>query len=142
MIQAAFYTDKSSGSISLKLSGHAGAANKGHDIICSAASMLAYTVAQTAQYMYAEGGLRKKPRIDIADGNATIVVKPKDDSYAEALHTFFVAQVGFSLLAHNYPQFVELKSFDLAQESHLQRTRPPDGQTRTCPPDGLKGAIL
>ena len=48
MIQAAFYTDKSSGSISLKLSGHAGAANKGQDIICSAASMLAYTVAQTA----------------------------------------------------------------------------------------------
>ena len=54
MIQAAFYTDKSSGSISLKLSGHAGAANKGQDIICSAASMLAYTVAQTAQYMYAQ----------------------------------------------------------------------------------------
>ena len=74
--------------------------------------------AQTAQYMYAEGGLRKKPRIDIADGNATIVVKPDDSYKAEALHTFFVAQVGFSLLAHNYPQFVELKSFDLAQESH------------------------
>ena len=78
-------------------------------------ALLAHNVAQTAQYMYAEGGLRKKPRIDIADGNATIVVKPKDDSYAEALHTFFVAQVGYSLLAHNYPQFVVLKSFGLAE---------------------------
>lgn len=114
MIRAAFYTDKSSGSITLKLTGHAGAAEKGQDIICASASILAYTVAQTMEYMHAEGGLRKKPRIEFSDGNATIVAKPKEDSYAEALHTFFVAQVGYSLLAHNYPQYVELKSFGLA----------------------------
>ena len=114
MIRAAFYTDKSSGSITLKLTGHAGAAEKGQDIICASASILAYTVAQTMEYMHAEGGLRKKPRIEFSDGNATIVAKPKEDSYAEALHTFFVAQVGYSLLAHNYPQYVELKPFGLA----------------------------
>lgn len=114
MIQAAFYTDKSSGSISLKVRGHAGAADKGNDIICASASILAYTVAQTMEYMYAEGNLRKKPRIEFVDGDATIVAKPKDESYAEALHTYFVAQVGYSLLAHNYPQYVELKSFKLA----------------------------
>lgn len=114
MIQAAFYTDKSSGSISLKIKGHAGAAEKGNDIICASATTLAYTVAQAMEYMYAEGGLRKKPRIEFADGDATIVAKPKDDSYGEALHTFFVAQVGYSLLAHNYPQYVELKPFKLA----------------------------
>ena len=113
MIQAAFFTDKSSGSITLKVRGHAGAAEKGQDIICSASSILAYTVAQTLEYMHAEGGLRKKPRIEFADGDATIVAKPKDESYAEALHTFFVAQVGYSLLAHNYPQYVELKPFKL-----------------------------
>ena len=114
MIQAAFFTDKSSGSISLKVRGHAGAAEKGNDIVCASSSILAYTVAQAMEYMYAEGGLRKKPRIEFADGDATIVAKPKDDSYAEALHTFFVAQVGYSLLAHNYPQYVELKPFKLA----------------------------
>ena len=113
MVKAEFFTNKESGSITMKLTGHAGAANKGQDIVCSAASILAYTVAQTMEYMHAEGGLRKKPRIEFADGDATIVAKPKDDSYAEALHTFFVAQVGYSLLAHNYPQFVELKSFKL-----------------------------
>lgn len=113
MIQAAFYTDKSSGSISLKMRGHAGAAEKGNDIVCASASMLAYTLAQTIEYMHAEGGLRKKPRIDFTDGDATIVAKPKDESYAEALHAFFVVQVGFSLLAHNYPQYVELKPFRL-----------------------------
>ena len=115
MIQAAFFTDKSSGSISLKVRGHAGAAEKGNDIVCASSSILAYTVAQAMEYMYAEGGLRKKPRIEFADGDATIVAKPKDDSYAEALHTFFVAQVGYSLLAHNYPQYVGLKPFKLAE---------------------------
>ena len=114
MIQAAFYTDKSSGSISLKLTGHAGAAKKGEDIVCASASILAYTVAQTVQYMHAEGGLRKKPRIEFADGNATIVAKPKAESYAEVLHTCFVAQVGYSLLSHNYPQYVALTPFKLA----------------------------
>lgn len=113
MIQASFYTDKSSGSISLKVRGHAEAAEKGHDIICASASILAYTVAQAMEYMHAEGGLRKKPRIEFAGGDATIVAKPKGESYAEVLHTFFVAQVGYSLLAHNYPQYVELKPFKL-----------------------------
>ena len=38
-------------------------------------------------------------------------VKPKTEFYAEAMHTYFVAQVGFSLLAHNNPQFVEFTGF-------------------------------
>lgn len=115
MIQASFYTDKSSGSISLKVCGHAGAAKRGEDIVCASASILAYMVAQTMEYLYAEGGLRKKPRIEFSGGDATIVAKPKDESHAEVLHTFFVAQVGYSLLAHNYPQYVELKPFKLAE---------------------------
>jgi hypothetical protein len=49
------------------------------------------------------------------DGEAAIVAKPKGECFAEALHAFFVAQVGYSLLARNYPQFVELKSFGLAE---------------------------
>ena len=85
MVRAAFYTDKSSGSITLKLTGHAGAAEKGQDIVCASASILAYTVAQTMEYMHAEGGLRKKPRIEFSDGNATIVAKPKEDSYASTV---------------------------------------------------------
>lgn len=113
MVHAAFYTDKSSGSISLRLTGHAGAGERGHDVICAAASVLAYTIAQAMEYMHAEGGLRKKPRIDFSDGEAAIVAKPKAETYAEALHAFFIVQVGFSLLAHNYPQFVALHPFKL-----------------------------
>ena len=111
MIKAQFSIDKHSDSIILKLSGHAGAAKEGEDIICASASILAYTVAQMAQFMYEKKELRKKPTIKMEKGDAEIVIKPKKAMYAEALHTFFVAQVGFTLLAHNYPQYVELEMF-------------------------------
>ena len=111
MVQAEFFTNKESGSITLKLTGHAQQAKKGADIVCAAASILAYTVAQALQFMYEQGDLQKKPRIKLEEGDTIIVAKPKAASYAEALHTFFVAQVGYHLLAHNYPQYVSLSSF-------------------------------
>ena len=115
MVQAEFFTNKESGSITLKLTGHAQQAKKGADIVCAAASILAYTVAQALQFMYEQGDLQKKPRIKLEEGDTIIVAKPKADSYAEALHTFFVAQVGYHLLAHNYPQYVSLSSFGEAE---------------------------
>ena len=111
MVQAEFFTNKESGSITLKLTGHAGQAEHGSDIVCSAASILAYTVAQTLQFQYEEGGLKKKPHLKLEPGNTVIVAKPKPERYEEALHTFFVAQVGYSLLAKTYPQYVSLSSF-------------------------------
>ena len=115
MVKAEFFTNKESGSITMKLTGHAGQAEVGKDIVCSAASILAYTVAQALQFMYEEGGLKKKPHIKLEPGDTIIVAKPKEETYAEALHTFFVAQVGYHLLAHNYPQYVELSSFGEAE---------------------------
>ncbi len=115
MISVTFSANKESGSIALKLSGHADAAQKGEDIVCSAATILAYTVAQTLQFMYEDGALQKKPRLDLKNGDAFIVAKPKADSYAEALHTFFVAQVGYHLLAQSYPQCVALETFGEAE---------------------------
>jgi uncharacterized protein YsxB (DUF464 family) len=116
MICAEFYSDKSSGAISLKVEGHAGAAKKGKDIVCAAASVLAYTAAQAVQWQFEDGCLRKKPRIELDDGECIIVAKPKDEHYNIVLHTFWVAQTGFHLLSQSYPQFVELKSFGHAAE--------------------------
>lgn len=109
MIKAEFRNDGNK--ITLRVKGHAEAAREGEDIICASASMLAYTAAQTLQFLWAEGGLKRKPIAEIEKGNARIEVIPNKDTYAEALHTFFVVQVGFHLLAHNYPQYVELVSF-------------------------------
>lgn len=115
MIRAKFTENPESRSITLTVTGHAGQAPAGQDIICSSATILMYTVAQMAQYMYSRDKLKKKPHITMGDGDASITVKPKDAYYGEALHTFFVAQVGYSLLAHNYPQFVELTMFGTAE---------------------------
>lgn len=115
MISVAFSANKDAGSITLKLTGHADAAKKGEDIVCSAATILAYTVAQTLQFMYEDGALQKKPHLKLENGDAFIVAKPKPESHAEALHTFFVAQVGYHLLAQSYPQCVELTTFGEAE---------------------------
>ena len=111
MVRAEFSRSDADGSITLVVNGHAGAAKEGEDIVCSSASILAYTAAQTLRFMYEDGGLKEKPTIRVEKGDALIVAKPNDDRYKEALHTFFVVQVGFLLLSRNYPEFVSLKSF-------------------------------
>ncbi len=113
MIAASFC--RNDNGITLRLTGHAGMAKEGEDIVCASASILAYTVAQSLLFLYEEGGLEENPLIRLDSGDAEITAIPKDTSYKEALHIFFVAQVGYSLLAHNYPQYVELNSFGEAE---------------------------
>lgn len=108
MITAKFY-QKDSGSIHMSLKGHAQSAPYGEDLICSAATMLAYTVAQALEFMWEHGKLKKKPKISLTEGNAIIVATPTEEDYAEALHTFWVAQCGIHVLQHNYPQHVKLE---------------------------------
>ena len=109
MINVKFTQSEVTGSISLKVKGHAQQAPEGHDIVCASATILAYTVAQMVTDTYQKGGLKKPPKIKIEKGNVVVTCHPKNDTYADLLHTYFVAQVGYHLLAHNYPQFVELK---------------------------------
>lgn len=109
MIKIKLSESKAKGSLSLKLKGHAGQAPLGEDIVCASASILAYTVAQMVTDISSKGGLKKPPTIKLEKGDAVVTCYPKDETYAELLHTYFVAQVGYNLLAHNYPQFVELQ---------------------------------
>ena len=109
MIMARFYQKPSNGSIHMTLKGHAEAAPKGEDLICASATMLAYTVAQAVQFLHEQGKLKKKPKIRITDGEATIIATPTEEAYAETLHTYWVAQCGIHVLQHNYPQNVKLE---------------------------------
>ena len=97
-----------------KIDGHAGQDDKGHDIVCSAASILAYTLAQTMRYIDEQKGFELKPVIQLNEGKAIILVRPKEEYEGEVLQTFFTIEVGYSLLAQNYPQYVELKPFGQA----------------------------
>lgn len=95
----------------LTLSGHAGAAPAGIDTVCAAASMLAYTVAQEVLEMEDKGKLRKKAHIKLDKGEALITCKPKKSAWSEALHLYKVAQTGYRLLAANFPENVQVKTF-------------------------------
>ena len=110
MIRATF--EKEEGKfISLRVDGHAGQAEPGKDIVCSAASILVYTVAQTIMQMHKQKWLKKKPNINLKDGKAIVTCVPKPEYYEECLMAFFVAEVGYHLLETNYPQYVGLKMF-------------------------------
>ena len=115
MIKASF-TRTEDKTLLFKIDGHAGQDNSGHDIVCSAASILAYTLAQTMRYIKEKQGFEAKPVIHLNEGNATILVRPKEEYEGEVLQTFFTIEVGYSLLAQNYPQYVELKPFGEAKQ--------------------------
>lgn len=111
MITANFTQDRESGSIILKVSGHALSAEKGKDLICAAASVLSYTLAQSMEFMYEEGELQKRPHISLKEGDAFVAAKPKTANYNKCLHAFFIVQIGFLLLSRSNPENVELLSF-------------------------------
>lgn len=116
MITVKFRTHDATRYLRLTVEGHAGSDTKGHDLVCASASILAYTVAQVVRTMEHHGDLKGKPCIELNDGDATIIFRCKDDDiYAEARHTFFVAETGYSLLAHNFPQYVEVRSVGKAK---------------------------
>ncbi len=109
MITARFYQKKDAGSIHMTLKGHANTAPVGEDLVCAAATTLAYTVAQVVQFLHEQGRLKKKPKIRIRDGEAVIIATPTEEYYPETLHAFWVAQCGIHVLQHNYPQHVKLE---------------------------------
>lgn len=111
MLTVTFKAKKLGKLLILEAYGHAGNDVEGKDIVCASASMLAWTVAQCMIDMYNDGKLLKKPSMKIDPGKAYIVCKPKKEYYAEALHTYHVAQVGYNLLSHNYPDCVKIIPF-------------------------------
>lgn len=112
MIKARFETTQDQKSFVLTIRGHAGQAEAGKDLICASATILAYTAAQIVSELYADGKLKKKPAVTLNEGNAVITCKPRKDAYAKALQTFLTVQAGFALLAHHYPEYVQITRFD------------------------------
>lgn len=111
MIQVRFEKSDDGKTLILTLKGHSGQAEMGQDIVCSAASILAYTVAQMVTTMREEGKLKKSPHIRMESGDATITCKPTKQYFGEAMNTYRVAQTGYELLAHTYKDYVRVTKF-------------------------------
>ena len=104
--------------LTLELEGHAGQADIGHDIVCSSCSILAYTLAQIVKDCEACDKLKTYPTIVLEKGEAVVSCEPKEEAYAEVRYAFYVAKVGYTLLAYNYPQFVEVKIIGTENEKN------------------------
>lgn len=102
MLRIAYLTRKED--LVLSLEGHAGAGRWGSDIVCAAASILAYTGAAAAQQLYREGQLQQRPQIKLKPGSARIVVENAD----AARSMLDVICTGYALLAVRYPKNVLL----------------------------------
>ena len=113
MIKVSF--EQKDNKLTLKLKGHAGQANVGHDIVCSSASILAYTVAQLVKVAEAQGDLKNAPEVKLESGDAVISCEPIDEARNGVLSAYMFAEVGYNLLSHNFPQYVELKPFGTAE---------------------------
>ena len=99
----------------LSLCGHAGYADKGKDIVCASATILAYTAAENLRRMYLSGRLKKPPDICMREGDIFIQCIPGKDEIKAIDDVFRIICAGYELLARDYPEFVSVKSADTGE---------------------------
>ena len=98
----------------MTVEGHSGHGIKGSDIVCSACSILAYTLAAIVESEKKNDVFIREPTIEMKDGRITVECEPNSQHYNEILHAYYVVETGYDLLAHNYPENIELLSFGKA----------------------------
>lgn len=83
--------------------GHAGSGPEGHDLVCSAVSALALTLAGNVAYMEAQGAVRDViTKLD--EGSAVIQCSPHRRYKDSVAQIYRAICVGFELLATKYPE--------------------------------------
>ena len=93
--------------LELSVKGHANHGEKGEDIVCSAVSILFYTLAESLNE--AKEMLVKNPRINMEDGNGTISCVPKGIYEANVSLMYWTVLNGFELLASEYEDNIKLE---------------------------------
>jgi len=96
------------GRISMTVSGHAGFAPRGQDILCAAVSVLTLTAAQTAGELQRKNLLQQEAVTVLQEGFACITLRPKAHARGQARAAFRVILTGMRLLARSYPQYVQV----------------------------------
>lgn len=102
------------GSLSLSMEGHAGAGEKGGDLVCAALSTLMMTLERRVQ----ETAERTLPIVTRAPGRFAIRCAPGIEDEALCRESFDTVAAGLAVLAENRPENVSLTftGEDLEQE--------------------------
>ncbi len=90
----------------LELTGHAGAGMKGTDVVCAAASMLFYTLAESLEQ---SDGMLDDHTIREESGNGCISCVPKEEYEGNIVRSYWTILNGYQLLAETYPENVVLE---------------------------------
>ena len=93
--------------LELSLSGHADHGKKGEDIVCSAVSILFYTLAQAL--IESENMLKDSPIINDEDGNGFISCVPKPEYEGNIARTYWTILIGFQLIEQHYKQNLKIE---------------------------------
>lgn len=87
------------------VTGHAGTAPAGMDLVCAAVSTLTYTLAENVAQLHRLGKVAE-PEIRLENGDAEISCTPSG-AYKNIVRAFFEAVcIGFALLEEKYPDAV------------------------------------
>ena len=89
----------------LTVEGHAQSGEPGHDLVCAAASALAYTMAANVANM-ADNGQVREPIMKLNPGEAEVGCNPATRYKATVGLVFDSVCLGFELLAMNYPDYI------------------------------------
>lgn len=92
--------------LTLEMNGHADYADAGQDIVCAAASMLAYTLLERARELHAE------VHASIDGGRLSLRCGAVMANHPLLWAAFETVRAGFSLLARKYPEHVVLAGGD------------------------------
>ena len=94
----------------LVMSGHAGAAEPGKDIVCAGISTLSQALQQTLMEMNVE---RKLNWLEwagsAASGSMSLAAVPKEEYRAEVRACFRLCVTGLRMMAESYPEYIELE---------------------------------
>ena len=86
---------------SVRICGHAGSGEAGHDLVCAAASILAYTLASYVMRME-EIGAATHSRAVLRSGEAEIACTPTKEMSGEVTRVMDALCEGFAILAEGY----------------------------------------
>lgn len=103
MIKATMYWNR----MRLDVDGHAGAAEKGEDLICAAVSMMTQTLGRVLEETEARGRIECK--VVNREGKAMIWANPTIGCMNETKAYFRFVVLGLRLLARQYPANVAVK---------------------------------
>ena len=91
---------------SLEVSGHAGYAEAGKDIVCAGASALTMALMQSA---FANDDMNASYYIDNVNADIMVQCDPLEDARERCSQMFEIIMNGFRALCTDYPEYIRLE---------------------------------